>query len=169
MRAFGEITDIVKENFILNKKTYELMSEKKLDIINNKNKRFGLKLIEADSKNLIPVSIYIVPFDKISVLSGKKIALSVDSDSFCNSGHDTIGAINNSYITPEELKQEFEVFINALYENDIKVETASLTRSPAYFPSKFEKELKEFFEEIKSISLYKKFETEEKNYALEHV
>lgn len=156
MRAFGNLDDVVNEKFLLNKETSELITAKKLDIINEKNKKFGLTTINALDEGFIPVSLHIVPFNKISILENKEIALSIDGDSFCNSGHDTIGAINNVNITSQELKKEFELFINELYVNKIKILTTSLTRSPAYFPPKFEKELNEFYEQIKAASLYRK-------------
>ena len=156
MRAFGNLDDVLKQDFILDKKNSEIMTPKKLDIINEKNKKYNLPLITCFSDDFTPISIYIVPFDKISVLKGKEIALSIDADSFCNSGHDTISAINNIDISSEEIKKEFELFINELYDNEVIVSTASLTRSPAYFPSKFEPEINEFFSDCKSVSTFKK-------------
>lgn len=154
MRAFGGLNDVLKEIFLLNKKTAELITVKKIDIINEKNKKFGLPEITAENEGLIPVSLYIVPFDKISVLKNKEIALSIDADSFCNSGHDTINAINNININSEDIKHEFDLFVSALYENNVKICTASLTRSPAYFPPKFENEIQEFFTSVKKASEY---------------
>ena len=150
MRAFGSLNDILKEKFLLNKKNAELITAKKLDIINEKNKKFGIKEITQEDKDFVPVYLYIVPFDKISVLKDKEIALSLDADAFCNTGHDTIDAINNLHITSDGIKNEFELFINALYDNNIKILTSSLTRSPAYFPVKFENEIKEFYNDIKN-------------------
>ena len=156
MRAFGSLNDVLKEKFLLNKENSELITAKKLDIINEKNKKFGIKEITEEDENLIPVYLYIVPFDKISVLKDKEIALSIDADSFCNTGHDTIDAINNLHITSDEIKNEFDLFITQLYENNVKVLTASLTRSPAYFPAKFEQEIQEFFNDVKKASEYQK-------------
>ena len=156
MRAFGTLDDVLTEKFLLNRYTSELITAKKLDIINEKNKIFNLPEITAEDEGFIPVNINIVPFDKISVLKDKEIALSVDADVFCNSGHDTIAAINNVNITSDEIKNEFELFIDKLYENNIRINTASLTRSPAYFPMKFEKELNEFFSLLKNASEFQK-------------
>ncbi len=156
MRAFGSLNDVLKENFLLNKETAEFITVKKINFINEKNKKFNLPLITSEEEGFVPVSLYIVPFDKISVLKNKEIALSIDADSFCNSGHDTIGAINNADISSSDIKNEFELFISALYENNVKIAAASLTRSPAYFPSKFENELNEFFDMVKSASKYQK-------------
>ncbi len=154
MRAFGGLDDVLKENFLLNKETAELITVKKINFLNEKNKKFNLPIITAEHEGFVPVSIYIVPFDKISVLKDKETALSIDADSFCNSGHDTINAINNIDITSDEIKKEFDFFISALYENNVKINAASLTRSPAYFPPKFEKEINEFYSKIKSVSNY---------------
>lgn len=152
MRAFGSLNEVLKENFLLNRNTAELITVKKIDIINEKNKKFNLREITAETEDFTPISLYIVPFDKISVLRDKEIALSIDADSFCNTGHDTIDAINNISINSEEIKQEFDMFVSALYENRVKICTASLTRSPAYFPQKFEKEIQEFFNSVKKAS-----------------
>ena len=155
MRPYGQLNDILEEQLLLNKKTSELITVKKLDIINEKNKKFGLPEIIGEEEGFTPVKLFIVPFDKISVLKEKETVLSLDADFFCNSGHETIEAINNVNISQDELKHEFEVFINVLYENHIKIKAASLTRSPAYFPDKFDKEINEFFFEIKNASSYK--------------
>jgi len=156
MRAFGTLDDALKEDFFLDKKNSELISVKKLSIINEKNKKFGIEPFTPENTELIPVSISIVPFDKIGCLKNRNIALSVDADYFCNTGHDTVEAVNNRNISSDELNKEFELFINLLYENSVKIDTASLTRSPAYFPSKFEREINAFFAAVKAASKFKK-------------
>lgn len=156
MRAFGTLDDALKEDFFLDKKNSELISVKKLSIINEKNKKFGIEPFTPNNTELIPVSISILPFDKVSCLKGRNIALSVDADYFCNTGHDTVDAVNNRNISADELKKEFELFINSLYENGIKIDTASLTRSPAYFPAKFDREINAFFAAVKAASKLKK-------------
>ena len=129
--------------------TNEMIYRKSFDDINKKNRKYGLKEFIPEEENFIPITIYIVPFNEISVLKDKEIVLSVDADAFCNTGYDTKCFYNNVNITKTELKTEFNIFVDALYENNIKVKLATLTRSPGYFPDKYEIELTEFYKDIK--------------------
>jgi len=55
-------------------------------------------------------------------------------------------------ISEKDLQKEFEIFIDALYDNNIKINVVSLTVSPAFFPEKYKQKLKNFYNTIKSAS-----------------
>ena len=129
-------------------KTNEIRHEDNLEHINNKCKKYGLKPI-INENEWKKVKVTILTEDKLNILKGKEILLSVDADYFCNSGFDTTSKINNINISKEELIEKFDNFINSLYKNEIQIKCCSLTYSPIYFPKKFQKEIEEFYKEIK--------------------
>ena len=144
------IKQLTSFSMIYDPLTKKLINQKAFNATNEKLKKYGLPEFIPEQEGIFPITIYVLPFNEFSFLKGKEIALSVDADAFCNSGYDTNDNENNLNMTSIELKEEFKIFINELYDNGIKINVASLTRSPAYFPEKFQKEITEFFEEIKS-------------------
>lgn len=133
------------------KNTNEIRNEKNVEHINKKCTKYGLEPI-INENEWKKVKVSVLTENDLKVLKDKEILLSVDADYFCNSGFDTTQKLNNLDISKEELLDNFDKFINVLEENEIKIKSCSLTYSPIYFPSKFKKEIEEFFNFIKQSS-----------------
>ena len=147
-------TNPLKNNFghvYYSKKTNEIRNEKNFEYINKKCDKYGISPI-LDEKDWKKVKVTILTEDELGELNNKKILLSVDADYFCNSGFDTTLKLNNVDITKDNLLNKFDNFIDKLEENNIDIACCSLTYSPIYFPSKFKKEIENFYQEIKTAS-----------------
>jgi hypothetical protein len=152
LSVYNDLNDIYTEELLFNKESGKLIFLETLENINKKNEKFNLPKLTKENFNLTPITINFVPFDKLSVLNGKRFALSIDADAFCNNGFDTKECIYNIEISKEELIEEFNIFIKSLNDINVEIPVASLTRSPAYFPAKFEKEIYDFYNCIKAAS-----------------
>lgn len=130
------------------KETNEIRIEYNIEHINSKCQKYGIEPI-FDDNEWKKIKVTVLTKEDLGILKNKEILLSVDADYFCNSGFDTTQKLNNIDINKEELLNSFDNFIDKLDENEIKIKCCSLTYSPIYFPSKFKKEIEEFFNSIK--------------------
>ena len=142
-----------KEEFLVNEKTKEIISPRRITFINENCDKFGLQSIFDFDLGFRNLTVYILTAKNLSVLADKEFLLSIDADYFCNSGFDTIENIHNSDIGKEELLGEFKIFIQQLKEAQIKPICTSLTLSPTYLPLKFSNEIESFYSTIKAASL----------------
>ena len=158
LRSFDDadinLDNINTREFFFDIDTSELISSSKFEYINNKCKRYGITQLIEESKRFQKVKIFIISLKNICQLKGKQVFLSVDADAFCNTGFDTTFGINNKEITHEQLEDEFDYFIDCLYNCNIDIKCASLVRSPVYFPKLFEQDLNNFYKEIYDSSIY---------------
>lgn len=160
-----DLSKINHQYLYLNKNSGEIITQGRVDTINNNCKIFDMEYFTNQIPNTTRISVFILTEKNLQILKNKEIFLSVDSDYFCNSGFDTLNKMNNINITKQQLTENFNNFIDNLYINQIKSSVVSLTYSPIYFPIKYKNELINFYSGIKKashITIYDKINSGEK-------
>ncbi len=136
----------------INREKNELLSKNKINHINNKCRDFNMPIL-VDTSSLQSINVTRCFADELPDYSNKKVILSVDADYFCNTGFDTIDRINNNNITESELIENFEKFLDMLYDKNIRADFISLTLSPIYTPEKYRDIITEFYGTIQKLGL----------------